>query len=77
MLLSSLTGRDPSDQSWVTMVAVAAPRSRNMTEARAELPQLARLLWLEELLVGVPPSLLPRGVPAAWGLPGAFPRLKR
>ena len=42
------------------------------------LPELAQLQWLEEFVVqylkGWPPG---HAIPAAWGQPGAFPRLKR
>ena len=42
------------------------------------LPELAQLQWLDDFVVQYlrewPPG---HGIPAEWGLPGAFPRLKR
>lgn len=39
------------------------------------LPELARLRWLERMEQSLP--ALRDGIPAAWGAPGAFPRLRQ
>jgi hypothetical protein len=41
------------------------------------LPELAKLQWLEELEVTYDRSLILGPVPAGWGQPGAFPRLRK
>ena len=41
------------------------------------LPELSQLQWLEELSIGLSVGQpWAAGVPAEWGQPGAFPRLK-
>ena len=41
------------------------------------LPELAQLQWLEVVEINIYSHTLYTGIPAEWGLPGAFPRLKR
>ena len=41
------------------------------------LPELAHLQWLEKIELSIYSQTLYAGIPAEWGLPGAFPRLKR
>jgi hypothetical protein len=41
------------------------------------LPELAQLQWLEVVEINIHSHTLYTGIPAEWGLPGAFPRLKR
>lgn len=41
------------------------------------LPQLARLPYLETLSIHLTNVRFRDAIPAAWGAPGAFPRLKR
>jgi hypothetical protein len=41
------------------------------------LPELAQLQWLEVIEINIYSQTLYSGIPPEWGLPGAFPRLKR
>ena len=41
------------------------------------IPELAHLQWAEEIAINANKSTVYAGIPTAWGLPGAFPRLRQ
>ena len=54
----------------------ATPDTANVSSLDALLPELAQLAQLRELHWDCAVLGLGSGIPAAWGQPGAFPRLR-